>query len=244
MLRTGIILASVFASWLLLDFTAAGTNQIPGELERALTDLVGAGGYEWHTVLAVSGVNSQIPLPQISGVCTSNGLVMVTIAFQESTNRFVFKGSNVVVQGFAGQWLSRAEATRDSDSFGPGMFTKQFTESFKPPHIQALELARNIARLEQTPDGYAGVLTSNAAAELMAWRLPAPRGQTPEIVGPNVEVGFKTSGGTLKGYRIHMTGTLKLGDVVREIDRTVTVEITSIGPRAIQLPEEAIRKLK
>lgn len=243
MMRTGIVLAVVLGG-LAMTITATDTNQTSGELERALAGLGAAGGYEWRTVLAVSGSSAKIPLPELSGVCTSNGLVVVTIAFQDGTNRFVFKGSNVVVQGFAGQWLSRAEATRDSDSFGPGMFTKQFIETFKPPHVQAPELARNITKLEPTKDGYAGVLNSNAAAELMAWRMPTPPGQTPEIVRPKVEVEFRTGEGVLKAYSMHMTGTLKLGELERQIDRTVTVIITGTGPRGIQLPEEATRKLE
>lgn len=204
---------------------------------QAAKKLAQTGNYSWTSTM--SGGNRMGGSPT-KGQIGKDGLAVITMTRQDNTMQMVVKGEKGAIQTQDG-WQSLSELEGGTEP-GWGRFMGAMLRNFKAPAVQAEEIATKAENLAMSEGAYAGKLTTEGAKELLSFRGRGG-GQGPEISNAKGTVKFWIKNGTLSKFEYSIQGTMTFNNNEREIDRTMTIEISDVGTTKVVVPAGAQGKL-
>jgi len=224
------------------------------DLKAAVQKVADSPNYSWSTT--VTGGMGRGPQ---EGKTEKDGYTTLTIQFRENSFEIALKGDKSAVKTDSG-WKSGAElmAAAGDDAGGPPppeRFAAMFAQNFKTPIAQAQENLDGLQNIQKTGDSYAADLSPEAAKKLLTFRPRRAAATTNSDNGapppPQIEVSdakgsakFTVKDGAVTALEVHVTGTVSFnGGEGRDVDRTISTEIKSVGSTTVDVPDEAKAKL-
>jgi hypothetical protein len=134
----------------------------------------------------------------------------------------------------------------------PERFAAMFAQNFKSPVEQAQGNLDNLQNIQKTDEGYTADLSADAAKNMLSFRPRRAATTNPDNGNPppQMEVSdakgsikFSIKDGNLAAIEVHLTGTISFNGNDRDVDRTTTTQISSVGSTTIDVPDEAKAKL-
>jgi hypothetical protein len=229
---SGIVIAALTSS-ILPCF--AGPEE---EVTAAIKKLSESANYTWKSTWE----NSQFrPDPSI-GKIDKAGTAVLTSSFGDNKFTSVFQGEKAAMHGQGG-WRSLAELEGETE--GPGRFSAMMLRNFTSAAEDAKDLVKGTSDLTVKDGVIAGGLTEDGAKRMLWFRRrgSGEQGGGPEISNASGSVKFWLADGALKKYSYTVQGTMSWNGNDRDMDRTITVEISDVGSTKVEIPEEAKAKL-
>ena len=208
------------------------------DVAAAIKKLSESAGYTWKTTWE----NSQFrPDPSIGKIDKEKNAI-VTSSFGGNEMISVYQGEKAAMKGQDG-WRSLAEL--ESETEGPGRFSAMMLRNFSPAAQTAEDLLKNSAELTVKEGVIAGNLTEEGAKQMLSFRRRrgGNTGGGPEISNASGSVKFWLAEGNLKKLTYTVKGTMSFGGNDRDMDRTITLEISEVGTTKVEIPAEAKAKL-
>jgi hypothetical protein len=247
--KTSIVVAAVaIASLMALSTQAAEPKEVVGGAIKALK---GKASYSWSTTSEMA--NSQFPAMTTKGK-TENGLTLLTAESPNGEVQAVKKGEKGVVKTEQG-WKTAEELSQGGQGGpgaggGRGRFMSRRLLTTVTPAEEAEDLLKGIKELKSVEGGaFAAELTPEAAKDRAGFfgRRPQGGGQggftPPEPKDAKGTVKFWVKDGVLSKMELKTSAKITFQDNERDVDRTVTTEISGIGTTKVEVPEDAKKKL-
>ena len=207
----------------------------------AAKKLAAQSNYSWKATTD-NGANAQFTPGPTEGKTDKGGLIMISMSFNDNTTDGFMKGTNVAVKTDEG-WKTAVEATSGDGGFNMGSMMARRMQTTKAPAAEVEDLVAKAKDLKKDGDVISGELTEDGAKALIAMGGRRGGGQAPAATEAKGSVKFWIKDGTLTKYESKVSGKRDFNGEVREIERTVTVEIKDVGTTKITVPEEAQKKL-
>jgi hypothetical protein len=204
----------------------------------AITKLAQSENYSWTTT--AEGATGAVG-GGADGRIQKDGLTMLNLTLRDGSAIVLFRGERGAMQGPDGKWQPIADAP-PGEQPGMAQMVANMVRTYRPPAVQAQNLASKSADLAKTDDGFAGTLPSDEAKALMQRRGGRREGAA-EVKDAKATVRFWLENGTLSRYQFHVQGAMSVRGEERQIDRTTTVTIKDVGTTRIDVPEEARQHL-
>ena len=101
-----------------------------------------------------------------------------------------------------------------------------------------------MSSLPRTPQ-YTGELTEETAKSqiITGGGRSRPGPNAPQISGAKGSVKFWAKDGLLAKFEIKVQAKINILGTEKDIDRTITVEITNVGSTKVEVPEDAMKKM-
>jgi hypothetical protein len=215
------------------------------DVQAAVQKLDESANYSWKTT--TEGGFGRGPT---IGKTEKDGSTWVSMTVRDNPYEFFVKDGKAVIKTSEG-WKTSDEviaANGDTVPPDPAVFVARFAPNFKTPSQQAADGLKNLQNVQKTDDGYTADLTEQGAKDMMMFR---PRGAStnpsaaPQMDISNAKGSFKfwITDGTLTKVQIHISGTITFNGNDRDVDRTVTTEISDVGATTVDVPADAKAKL-
>jgi hypothetical protein len=241
----------------LLAAPAAFAETAPAdEVKAAVKKLSEAANYSWTTTTSVPEGARFRPGPS-TGKTNKEGFSWLTSTMGDRTTESIVKAGKSVTKGDAG-WQTPEErrAAREAGGGGGGggggegrggrggFGAGRNLENFKTPAQQAEDLVGKVKELKKDGDALQGELTEEAVKGLLAMGGRRRDGsEAPAPTDAKGTVKFWLKDGALAKMETQVSGKLSFNGNEMNLDRTTTTEIKDVGTTALELPEDAKKKL-
>ncbi|MFN0129998.1 MAG: hypothetical protein ACKV19_25315 [Verrucomicrobiales bacterium] len=227
------------------------------EVKAAVKKLAEAENYSWATTTTVPEGTRFRP-GAASGKTNKDGFSWLSNTMGDRTTESIVKAGKSVTKGDAG-WQTPEErrAAREAAGGGGGggegrggRGGRNF-ENFKTPAQQAEDLVGKVKELKKDGDAYVGELNEEAVQSLISMGRGGRRGGgggddagvPPAPTDAKGTVKFWLKDGALAKMETKVSGKLSFNGNDIALDRTTTTEIKDVGTTALDIPEDAKKKL-
>ena len=222
--------------------TASAASAAPkDDVSAAVGKLAAASSYTFTTTTEGSAG---------PGACTgkvdAGGYTSLVLPARDDVVNAVRKGDRVVVQTPDG-WRTPDEM---KDAPRPQRTAALVARDLPTPAEDATALLADAATVVRAGDGTYTADLPEAAAKKWVPMLRAPRRPAgaaapagPPVKDAKASVTFTLSDGSLAKMTLHVSGTVTRGGNGRDVDRTITTEITDVYKTTPDVPPEAEAKL-
>jgi hypothetical protein len=219
------------------------------DVQAAVQKLADSASYSWKTT--TEGGFSRGPT---TGKTEKAGFTFVSMSMRDTDYQMLLKDGKAVIKMPDNTWKTSAEVIAANPEGGPpdpSVFVARIAPNFKTPSQQAADNLDKLVNLQKTDDGYTADLTEQGAKDMMMGRRPNPStnpSDAPQIDISNAKASVKLwiTDGTISKMQIHVSGTITFNGNDRDVDRTVTTEISDVGTTTItstDAPDDAKAKL-
>jgi hypothetical protein len=217
------------------------------DVTSAVKSLTDTGNYSWTQ--NVENANGGGFGGGPSEGATKDGLIYTKRSFNDNTFEILVKGTNSAMNNGQDGWQT-AEEMAQANGGGGGGFRGGFARFVRTPGTTASDTLKDVKEIKMDGDAYVGDLTDEGAKNL-AQPFRGRRGggggggfTPPEVTDAKGSVKFWIKDGKLSRYVFKVTGksTDRDGNPV-DIDRTITVDIKSVGSTKIDVPEDIVKKI-
>lgn len=213
----------------------------------AIKALKEKGGYSWSTTSEMAG--GQFPARTTKGKTEKDGYTLLTTEGRNGEIQAVKKGGKGVMKTEDG-WQTQDELRQGGQGQGRGRgFGAGQLLSAPAPAEDAEELLKAAKELKAGDGGvYSAELTEEAAKERAGFFGRGGRGgqanaNRPEPKNAKATVKFWVKDGVLAKYVLSTSAKITFQDEDRDIERTMTTQISDVGSTKVEVPEEAKKKL-
>ena len=233
----------------------AAAPDLKADLKAASKKLEDAGGYAWTSTSKSEGAgggnnnaNRFQPGPT-EGKLDKDGLVWLKSTQGETATEAYLKAGKSAIKSGEG-WKAGSEfdltAQGGQGRRDPGMGMARRLQNFKAPATEASSLVDKVGDVKDEGEGvFSGPLSEEAVKELLT-RFGRPGGNNngPQVTEPKGSVKFWLKDGMLVKYELNTQGKFSFNNRDFAMNRTTTVEFKEAGSVAIEVPEEAKKKLE
>jgi hypothetical protein len=213
------------------------------DLQSAVKKLAESANYSWTTT-----VDGGFAGRDIAGRIEKDGPISLSINFGDDSYDLIIDGGKAAAKGAFG-WAPTTELERTAEEeggFGPERFLLETIKNFKSPAEQAKDLFAKLETVQKSGDQYVAELSPETAKQLVLnFRRRADNADPSKIEVKNPKGSLKCwiRDTQLAKFQFHVQGTLRFNGNDRNVDRTTTTEIKSIGSTKVAVPDEAKAKL-
>ena len=236
---------------------ALADDAAKAKVSDAIAKLKAADGYAWTSTTDM-GANAQFTPGPVKGKVSKDGMAWVTREFNGNTMETIYKGTNTVAQlGQDGAWGAPRGfgggrgGGGGGGGGGRGGGRGGFGQAFLTPADEAAALLKDAKDITA---GDAGLFSGDFTDDGIKARVgrggrggfgrggggggaPPP---APTIKNGKGTVKFWVKDGTLSKYVSHVSGSVEVQDQdPRDVDTTMTVEISGVGSTKVAIPAEA-----
>ena len=214
------------------------------DVTAAAKQLADNGNYSWTANMDL-GPNAQFTPGPTEGKTDKDGLIWLSITFNDNTSEGLAKAGKVAVKTDEG-WKTAKEASNDGGGgFSPGRFMARRMQTLKAPAAEVEDLVSKAKELTKDGEVYSANLTEEGAKSLATMGFGGRSGgQAPPPSNVKGSVKFWIKDGALTKYQFKISGKRQNRDADEvEFERTTTVEIKDVGATKVQVPDDAKKKL-
>ncbi|MGA2657766.1 MAG: hypothetical protein ABSH34_09625 [Verrucomicrobiota bacterium] len=195
-------------------------------------------GYSWKTTMEMGNFSNTS-----EGKVDKDGLVQLTLTFNENTTQVFLKGEKGAVKMQDQDWQSMADLASADSGQGRGRFMGRMLRNYKAPAAQVEELAGKTKEINKDGDLYTAELTEAGAKAQLAMGGGRRGGNPPEVSNAKGSIRLSIKDGLVSKYELRLQGTMTINGEDRDINRTMTIEVRDVGKTKLEVPEEAKNKL-
>ncbi|MGO8677523.1 MAG: hypothetical protein ACLQVX_16830 [Limisphaerales bacterium] len=195
-------------------------------------------GYSWKTTLEMGNFSNTS-----EGKADKDGLVQLTISFNDNTTVAFLKGEKGAVKLQDQDWQSIADLTSaNNGQRGPGRFMGAMFKTYKAPAAQVEELVGKTQEIRKDGDVYAADLTEAGAKSQLSFG-GRRGGNAPEASNAKGSIRISLKDGMVTKYELRVQGTMTFNGEDRDVNRTTTIEIKDVGATKLEVPDDAKNKM-
>jgi hypothetical protein len=216
------------------------------DIRAALQKLSDSPNYSWKTKMQGGFVDGTA-----EGKTEKNGYTWLSLPFGDGNYQIVIKGDKAAVQTDDG-WESSGEALASgSDPPSPETIAARIAQNFRCPADQVLDELDNLQNIQKTDSGYKADFSDEAAKRALLFRprhmaTTNPDNNAPQMDASNAKASIQITlkDGQISQIQLHTTGTVTFDGDDRDVDRTMTTDISDVGTTTTNVPGDAKAKLQ
>lgn len=220
----------LLATVALLGFATGVMGAPKEEVQAAIERLEQAESYAWKTSSDSSGRFNT----NVEGRTQKGGYTYISMSFGDRNIEAYVKGESGAVKTQDG-WQSLANVGGEERR---GRFLARMLQNYRTPAAEAAELLKQATDLTESDGACSGTLSEDAVRSLLSFRRRGD-GNGPQVNNASGSVKFWTKDGVLSKYEYTVRGTVTFNNQDRDIDRTMTIEISDVGTAKVEVDEQA-----
>ncbi len=213
------------------------------DLMAAAKKVTDAPNYTWTTATEIEGGN-WTPAT-ITGKSQKGGFAVITSEREGTVTTAVMKGEKGVLKTDEG-WKT-AEDLRNAGGGGGGGGGRGNRGAMllrtRLPADDVVKMVENLGELKTADGVISGDLTEKGAKELLSLGRGRQGGQAPEAKNAKGSAKFWVKDGSLTKVQVKVSGTISFNGEDRDMGRTTTHEIKSVGTTEVKVPEDASKAI-
>ena len=209
-------------------------------LAKASQDLAGKTNYSW-TASTMDADGTPAKINPIDGKAEKGGVTYLSFIVGGVPVEVCMKGEKGSAKALEG-WQTFDEIAQTS---GTAAAVVRFLRSYKAPAPESAALIEKVKDLKEEEGAFSGELQDEATKEYVLIGTRRREGAEPPTTSDTQgSVRFWIKDGVVTKYEIKVQGKVTTAEKESTINRTTTVNIKDVGATKMDVPAEALEKMK